>query len=63
MSRVTVSATHIAMLLAQDCFGLALPKKLPRERALQSPEVQHAKIKAAREKRLRKQLKRVQEGH
>lgn len=63
MSISTVHARHIAMLLAKDCFGYRVAVKAPRERNMRPPEVQQAKIQAAREKRLRKQLKRVQEGH
>lgn len=63
MSRLTVNSSHIAMLLAIDCFGYQPPIKVPRERSMQSPEVQQAKLKATREKRRRKYLKHVQEGH
>jgi hypothetical protein len=58
-----VNSAHIAMLLAADCFGYRQSVKRGPERLMQSPEVQQAKLRAAREKRLRKQLKRVQEGH
>lgn len=63
MNTLTVNSAHIAMLLAKDCFGYQTPVKVPRERSMQPPEVQQAKIKAAREKRHRKYLKHVQEGH
>lgn len=63
MSKITINSAHIAMQLAMDCFGLKPKYKGTRERCLQSPEIQHAKIQAARDKRLNRQLKRVQEGH
>lgn len=63
MSRLTVHSQHIAMMLAKDCFGYQPPVKASRGRNMLPPDVQQAKIKAAREKRHRKYLKRVQEGH
>lgn len=63
MKQLIVNSAHIALALAADCFGYTRPSRVGRERSLQSPAVQQAKIKAEREKRLRKQLKRVQEGH
>lgn len=63
MKQLIVNSAHIALALAWDCLVYTKPSRVGRERSLQSPEVQQAKIRAAREKRLRKQLKRVQEGH
>jgi hypothetical protein len=63
MSRLTIHREHLAARLAQACFGAVPRVRAPRARSLQPPEVQQAKLKAAREKRHRKYLKHVQEGH
>jgi len=64
MSGLTVNSRHIALMLARDCFGYNPPVRVGRERSSKSPDDQYAKIKAAKEKRLKRQLRNItlQEG-
>lgn len=63
MSNLKINSLHIAGMLACKCFGYQPAVRAPRERLMQSADAQQAKLQAARGKRQRKQLKRVQEGH
>lgn len=63
MSPEFTDCRHMAPALAEHVFGHVKPVRVGKFRFQQSEEVQRAKIQAAREKRERKYLKRVQEGH
>ena len=63
MSPEFADCRHMAPALAEHVFGHVKPVKVGKLRFQQSEEIQRAKLKAAREKRERKQRQRVQEGH
>lgn len=63
MSNEFADCRHMAPALAEHVFGHVKPVRVGKLRFQQSEDMQRAKIKAAREKRERKQRQRVQEGH